>query len=377
MELRKTEEELSSLVEQYKSLCLRSLLLNQQLEEPGEIMELTPWEKLLAETRGKKVEKSCLPVENSGKLDEDVSTTAQNSNNDVSVKELLDAIINMRHSLDIIVPKVDKFRARLTMKDPVTNAPRYGQKTIERVQRLIDTYEVLRNGMDVAFASDSDSSKGCIVKTLRRCLESERSSIQKMQEEERTSKLKAELQQKERQIEIEIELRRKEEKEKQKKQEEIEELSRRAKEARSRRIRNEQRATEQERQVDQHFLSSVEVGINGVKTQLGILRENCTQPEFDTALKSLYTIFKQISSRPEEIQFRRIRRDHPKFIEDIGRHPGGGEFLVAAGFTFQEIDGKKCFFSAEPDLMTNMDGWSSWFNLIKATFQHLNDEISK
>merc|ERR1712232_878642 len=106
-------------------------------------------------------------------------------------------------------------------------------------------------------------------------------------------------------------------------------------------------------------MGSVEVGIAGVRTQLDILRQSCSQPEFDTALKSLHIIFKQISSRPEEIQFRRIWRDHPKFIEDIGRHCGGRELLVAAGFTFQEVDGKKCLFSAEPDLMTNMDGWSS------------------
>ena len=158
---------------------------------------------------------------------------------------------------------------------------------------------------------------------------------------------------------------------------EQEELSRRAEEARMRRIETEQRAIQEERDADRMFLLSVDVGMDGVKTQIQTLRESCSKAEFDVAMKALQTIFAQIASRPEEIQFRRIRRDHPKFMEDIGRHKGGKELLVAAGFTFKEIDGIKCLFSAEPDLVNDMDSWSSWFDLIKSTLERLNDEVSK
>jgi hypothetical protein len=56
---------------------------------------------------------------------------------------------------------------------------------------------------------------------------------------------------------------------------------------------------------------------------------------------------------------------------------GGKELLIAAGFTFTEIDGVKCFFSKEPDLESNMDGWSEWFNLVKNTMNVIEEEMMK
>ena len=192
-------------------------------------------------------------------------------------------------------------------------------------------------------------------------------------------KSKLEQQQKQNEEEMKRQLQKKEEEERLKQQQELEELSRRAEEARIRRIEEERRAIEEEREADRSFLASVDVGIDGVRAQLNRLGDGCKQnpTELKIALQALHTIFSQIVSRPEEIQFRRIRRDHPKFMEDIGRHPGGKEILVAGGFTFKEIDGVKCFFSSEPDLATDMDGWSEWFDLMKATAQQLSEELQK
>lgn len=159
-------------------------------------------------------------------------------------------------------------------------------------------------------------------------------------------------------------------------QREREELAAKAETARKARIEREERMAEEERDAERSYLDSIHVGLDGVKQQLMVLKNSCKSPsELGTALESLHQLFHQITSRPEEIKFRRIRRDHPKFLHDIGRHDGGKEVLVAAGFTFEEIDGVKCYFTKEPDLMNDMDGWSKWFDLIKGSLSIIEEEM--
>ncbi len=97
----------------------------------------------------------------------------------------------------------------------------------------------------------------------------------------------------------------------------------------------------------------------------------------DVALGSLYTLFEQIVRKPEEVNFRRVRRNHPKFMEDIGKYVGGREVLIAAGFRLEKLDGVPCFFSAEPHIETDMDGWSEWFDTLKKTLAVIEEEMIK
>ena len=79
-------------------------------------------------------------------------------------------------------------------------------------------------------------------------------------------------------------------------------------------------------------------------------------------------MFDQIVWKWEEVDFRRIRHDHPKYMEDIGRHEGGGEVLIAAGFRLENLDGNPCFFSKEPHIESDMDGRSERFDGLKKHF---------
>ncbi len=83
-----------------------------------------------------------------------------------------------------------------------------------------------------------------------------------------------------------------------------------------------------------------------MREQIGRMREALKEDRaaLDVALGSLYTLFKQIVYKPEEINFRRVRRDHPKFVEDIVQHVSGREVLIAARFRLEKIDGVPCFF---------------------------------
>jgi hypothetical protein len=95
------------------------------------------------------------------------------------------------------------------------------------------------------------------------------------------------------------------------------------------------------------------------------------------ALQSLLTIFQQINAHPEQVNFRRIRRNHDQFVQDIGRHDGGAQILIAAGFKLGAIDEVPCYLCREPeDIERDMDGWSNWFDLLKATFQVLEKECA-
>ena len=124
------------------------------------------------------------------------------------------------------------------------------------------------------------------------------------------------------------------------------------------------------------WVESIKVSPDGVKEQVQILKEStASDPEArQTALSSLYRLFQQVNAHPEETKFRRVRRDHEQFNNDIGRHKGGKEILIAAGFELGAIDDVPCFISKEPDIEKDMDGWSAWFDLLKATLQILEQE---
>lgn len=247
-----------------------------------------------------------------------------------------------------------------------------------RVKDVVQTYKALEQGVAIVFHGTDESPS--IVSSLRHQI--------RRDVERRNARLK--FQESKKQLETEILAKEKilaEEKAKQqhlieeeKKRTEEEQIARLAEEIRARRIEEEQQALDAERQADQELIASVPTkGADGVRDQICRMRETLKDEKavLDIALGSLYTLFEQIVRKPEEINFRRVRRDHPKFVEDIGRHVGGREVLIAAGFKLEKIDGVPCFFSKEPHLESDMDGWSDWFDALKKTLAVIEDEMLK
>ena len=137
---------------------------------------------------------------------------------------------------------------------------------------------------------------------------------------------------------------------------------------------------DEEAAADRELLALVPIkGPDGVRMQIDRMRTalNNDKKALDVALGSLYTLFDQIVRKPEEVNFRRIRRDHPKFLEDIGRHVGGKEVLIASGFKLEKLDGVACLFSKEPHIESDMDGWSDWFDGLKNTLAVIEEEMIK
>lgn len=187
-------------------------------------------------------------------------------------------------------------------------------------------------------------------------------------------------------------------------------LHQQAEQARSRRRARE----EARRQAERNWLDQIRKGAEGVKHYLSVLlqrtedRQAPIDPDRLVALRSLCTLFEQIQKHPEEVKKRKIKMSNPNFQKDIGRHEGGIELLIAAGFRptmlpANDAGGEESvgdnpnndsmneedddddekppdiafLISKEPNLEQDMDGWMAWFDLNKATLEILQTELEK
>lgn len=408
MELRKAEAEVDELRAEYENLRMATVDadLQSQLQQPASF--LPPLVDLLAQVQQDRnlpalsapegsVEPAPLASDGTTQISSGSSVGNATSGGDATdgpaaaplsrstAKEALEALERARSRLDALEGKCIKFRNRLGETDPVTGAPRYGSKTATRVLALLDIYDALTRGVSAAFGNDehlapggatSDSAVHCLRLNVKN--EEERRKRAEVDANNAAMKEAADAQVVAQQREEEERLKAMEAERERVRQEA--ELHQQALEARRRRAEEVARAQAAEREADRAFQDSIPKGPDGVRAQLTALRESCSGEAgaWDVAITALHTLFSQITARPEEIKFRRIRRDHPKFLQDIGRHtPGGVEVLIAAGFKLEMLDGVKSFFSKEPDLESDMDRWSDWFDRLKMTLQIIEEEMIK
>ncbi|KAL7451737.1 hypothetical protein ACHAWC_003548 [Mediolabrus comicus] len=425
MELRRVEEELKGHCRTWKELC-RVGKFRPKVDDDSTAVSLPtlkalfsrinddnifppPPEEELEEMEDEKSDKECSDETNnieqsiSAAESKPISSSSESNNaqspneymmiaedeedvaagEEESLKQVLNKLEKLNEKISILEPKMNKFLLRLVEKDPVTLKPRYGEKTIIRVKDAVRAYKALELGLSEAFGEDTPSdniNQSTLVSNLRQ-------HVQRKEQElnEQRQALQAQEQMELERIKNENELAQKQQieqrlLEEQRKREEEMELARRAEEARRRRVEEEELTLAAEREADAALLASVPTkGPEGVREQIVRMRLALKDDRaaFDAALSALYTLFDQINRRPEEVSFRRVRRDHPKFNEDIGRHAGGKEVLIAAGFCLETIDGVKCFFSREPNIETDMDGWSKWFDVLKKTLEVIEEEMLK
>lgn len=283
--------------------------------------------------------------------------------------ELLETFSSLKSRLAALQPKMDRFRQRLADVDPVTGKSRYGAQTQARVQAMIIGHDELQANLGLLEEPEAG------VDDLHRAVAEQRA------EAERQARLAEEERQRQ-----EAERLAAEERLLQEQQQKLEAEERRLEEERAERARQGQAARDAERrardaaaQADREWVASITKGPDGVREQLAILVNGTAGDKvaLDTAVGALHTLFSQIVARPEETNFRRIRRDHEKFNQDIGRLKGGKEVLIAAGFELGAIDEVPCFISKEPNIEKDMDGWSAWFELLKATLEIIEEQLIK
>jgi hypothetical protein len=367
MELRSTEQETEELSRMYASLC-QDDNLKKVLPPLSNITTTTTTTTTdTTSTEGDELETPVTAmIEVESQLASQVLAT---------LESLSERIANLK-----IV--MERFRERCGEKDAVTDKPRYGEKTLVRVQALIKLYDELKRGVNVAFGvqeeeeEESQTTKQeAMVELIRQQAQQEKELAEK---EERVKQEELDRQEKERKAEEERRLEEQRQVEEEARlvlERQQAEIVRRAEEARQ----AERRVREEAERVDREWTNSIAKGSDGVREQLKVLKESTADDlaAQKTAINALHTLFSQITAHPEEVNFRRIRRDHPRFNNDIGRHKGGSELLIAAGFVLGAIDDVPSYISKEPNLEKDMDGWSLWFDLLKATLNIIEEELIK
>ena len=251
MELRNAEKEVDSIVELYNDLAGQK---HSQLS-------VLNWHDLAPLQENNKIEKEGVP---------------ENENEqEISAEELLGQLTAIETNVQNLLPLMTKFRQRLGMKDPVTNAPRYGEKTAKRVSSLLATYDTLSSAMDTVNGRDGEvASQSSLIQILKEKVQSEKNAAleQEKQKEDANRQEKIaqqktllleEEKRKQQKLEEEIRLRK-----------EREELAARAEIARLARIENERRLAQEERDAERAYLDSITKNVDGVKKQLCILRQD-------------------------------------------------------------------------------------------------------
>ena len=388
MELRKAEAEVDELRAEYERLRVVAVDADQhQQPDLSSVLGLPPLLDLLAQVQQDRPA-SLVPSGNGASEGDMTATSTADADADfgaggvplkrtISAAEALEALEQVKSHFGALDVQCAKFRKRLGETDPVTGNPRYGAKTATRVMALLDLYDALAIGISTAYGTNDTTAAA--LHSLRQSVENEEGRRKQAEAGARDAAMKEA-------ADAKFAAQKREDEERlnamQTERERIRqeaELHQQALEARQRREEEEARARAEEREADRAFQDSIPKGPDGVRAQLTALREGCSNEPgaFDVAIGALHTLFSQIAARPEEIKFRRIRRDHSNFLQDIGRHPGGKEVFIAAGFKLETQLEKKIFFSKEPDLERDMDGWSEWFDGLKMTLQIIEEEMIK
>ncbi|CAJ1965431.1 unnamed protein product [Cylindrotheca closterium] len=361
MELRKCEELVNELSGLYESLRKASKIKEELLPK-------------LKGVNGEALE--------GAETDADDSTDAAKTNPPHSLANAVELIHHVQKILQELEPKMDKFQKRLDEKDPISGNPRYGEKTQQRVTYILHIYNSVKQ-----YVPDDriSAAEGTVTNSTDVLLDNPLRLLEKQYlKEQEEHKMQIELEEKqaiEEQTKIAEDERRRQFEAEQKQKQQKEEEERVLREERER-LHQQAEQVRQERAVqhrqEQEWFESIQKGPEGVKHYLEKLKQSTSdQPALvhTKAVESLYRIFQQINAHPEETKFRRIRRDHEQFVEDVGRHGGGIEVLIAAGFVLGAIDDVPCYLSIEPNIEKDMDGWSKWFDVNKATFEVLEEAV--
>ena len=419
MELRSTEEELQSLRAIYEALCRSAPQLPAQersgttvnwptLPPPPPQLVLAPGSSTteedtatangtsssLSDSAATATRASTGKCEQINGYEENEATVDSNS----SAVEILEQLEGLQCRLCALEIPMQKFQKRLSDQDPVTQKPRYGEKTAERVQILLENYRdlclvlgtifgepsvvildgsvVTENEKSIAITTTTanhgqSSATTTIANSIRQLADKE------VQEQQRQSA--AAEQRRRAQAEAQ---RQADEQQRLQEEQAAAERARQIQAAADERARHAaasraavERARQAEAAAERAWLDRIpnKKTLDGVREQLAVFAASSPKE----SMTALHTIFSQIAAHPEEDKFRRIRRDHQGFINDIGQYPGGREVLIAAGFELGFVEEVPSFVCKEPNIEQDMDGWATWFDLLKGTLELIEQEMMK
>jgi hypothetical protein len=213
------------------------------------------------------------------------TTTAPNRR---SAQQLQQSMTEFRNRVEILEPLMGRFRKRLGEKDPITDKPRYGAQAQARVERLLSRYTAIAavdvNPSLVADCVREEAQKANEESTQKRRAELDALAAKRAIELEQQAAAAAERVERERQFASE----------------------------RAAQFEIAQREAREAAAAERAWVRSIPRTLDSVRTQVQRFRQTTG------SMLALKTIFSQILSHPEDENCRRIRRDHPKFLADMG-----------------------------------------------------------
>lgn len=88
-------------------------------------------------------------------------------------------------------------------------------------------------------------------------------------------------------------------------------------------------------------------------------------------------ILQNVRSNPEDPRFRRIRCENERFHADVGRFEGATQILLSSGFRMAIADdNSNVLLMHEPDLASDMNAWTLWYDTLKDTVEKLQAEVN-
>ncbi|GMF13345.1 unnamed protein product [Phytophthora lilii] len=285
---------------------------------------------------------------------------------------------------------MEKFRARCSMVDPVTNTPRFGPKMLAKVQDLLRRYDEVQGVVeeDAPFRLQVEAK----INKLSEAEAARKEEQATRERQEKEAQRAAELARAQEQEKLELEARAREAEQQRKEQRRIEELAIAAKlkrEQREKERAEEERQRKLEEEERERLNASIPHGKEGLEKAIAMLREStgsevCRENWFDAdevglmvlsnqslfrqSLQKLAAVVSNICLSPENAAFRHIPKDNVHFHADLGQYVGGHQCLLALGFKeLQQVDDTepKAVFILEPDLSEDFDAWSNWFDELK------------
>ncbi|KAG7386709.1 hypothetical protein PHYPSEUDO_015389 [Phytophthora pseudosyringae] len=290
---------------------------------------------------------------------------------------------------------MEKFRARCSMVDPVTNQPRFGPKMLAKVHDLLRRYD------DVKLAVQEDAPLRLQVEATIQQLAQEDAARREEEEarerEQKDAQRNAELANEVEQQRLQQEAQEREAEWQRGEQQRVEALAAAAQKKREQREKEraeEERQRKLEEEERARLNAAIPHGKAGLEKAIAMLQESTgSEALFRQSLQKLLAVVSNICSSPENAAFRHIPKDNVHFHADLGQHAGGYQCLLALGFKElqqgEETEPRNVFvlevcplspknvescadkllplvvFLQEPDLSEDLDAWSNWFDELK------------
>lgn len=117
------------------------------------------------------------------------------------------------------------------------------------------------------------------------------------------------------------------------------------------------------------------VGAAGVDDGMRRVQQSLIQhtQQRKVTFSALLQILSNIRANPEDPRFRRIRTQNERFHADVGKHDGALQILLSSGFQMQVEDQETVLVMMEPDLASETDRWTAWYDQLKDTIVKLQE----